>query len=157
MSVAAALTCRSSIPWTRAGQLKTTTKRALCAVKCFHSSRIHRQIIKTECDEPRPEHTMTISRAGKMPRLARVLKKASRFCGCNVCEKAQNSFTKFTWNLEGEKKKDATIDQTILLYYTLARSFFSPNLRDTQDCLTYELSPFTVFCGFICELCKDLR
>lgn len=23
--------------------------------------------------------------------------------------------------------------------------------------LTYELSPFTVLCGFICELCKDLR
>lgn len=40
---------------------------------------------------------MTISRAGKMPRLARVLKKASLFCGCNVCENAQNSLTKFTW------------------------------------------------------------
>lgn len=39
---------------------------------------------------------MTISRAGKMPRFARVLKKASLFCGCNVCEKAQNSLTKFT-------------------------------------------------------------
>lgn len=23
-------------------------------------------------------------------------------------------------------------------------------------CFTYELSPFTVICGFICELCKDL-
>lgn len=32
-----------------------------------------------------------------MPRLARVLKKASLFCGCSVCENAQNSLTKFTW------------------------------------------------------------
>ncbi len=40
--------------------------------------------------------TITISSAGKMPRLASVLKKASLFCGCSVCEKAQNSLKKFT-------------------------------------------------------------
>lgn len=52
-----------------------------------------------------PEHTMTISRAGKMPRFARVLKKASLFCGCNVCEKAQNSLTKFTWEVEKKNNR----------------------------------------------------
>lgn len=47
--------------------------------------------------------TMTISRAGKMPRLARVLKNASLFCGCSVCENAQNSLTKFTWEVEMQR------------------------------------------------------
>ena len=51
-------------------------------------------------------HTMTISRAGRMPRFARVLKKASLFCGCKVCEKAQNSLKKFTCEEEG--KQDST-------------------------------------------------
>lgn len=46
------------------------------------------------------ERTMMISRAGKMPRLARVLKNESLFCGCNVCENAQNSLTKFTWGAD---------------------------------------------------------
>lgn len=32
-----------------------------------------------------------------MPMFDKVLKKASLFWGCNVCENAQNSFKKFTW------------------------------------------------------------
>jgi hypothetical protein len=47
---------------------------------------------------------MTISRAGRMPRFARVLKKASLFCGCKVCEKAQNSLKKFTCEEEGKHR-----------------------------------------------------
>lgn len=44
------------------------------------------------------------SSAGRMPMFDNVLKKASLFWGCNVCEKAQNSFRKFTCKLEEKKK-----------------------------------------------------
>ena len=47
-----------------------------------------------------------------MPRLARVLKKASLFCGCNVCEKAQNSLKKFTW--KEEKKLSQRSNDTVV-------------------------------------------
>lgn len=41
--------------------------------------------------------TSMTSSAGKMPMFDNVLKKASLFWGCNVCENAQNSFRKFTY------------------------------------------------------------
>lgn len=83
MSVAAALTCRSSIPLTREKQYAD-----------MRPSWVFRH---TLISPQWSQRTMTISRAGKMPRLARVLKNASLFCGCRVCENAQNSLTKFTW------------------------------------------------------------
>lgn len=41
--------------------------------------------------------TSMTSSAGRMPMFDNVLKKASLFWGCNVCENAQNSFRKFTY------------------------------------------------------------
>lgn len=40
--------------------------------------------------------TITISRAGRIPNFAKVLKKASLFWGCSVWENAQNSLKKLT-------------------------------------------------------------
>lgn len=47
--------------------------------------------------------TITISRAGRIPNFAKVLKNASLFWGCNVWENAQNSLKKLTCNT-GEKR-----------------------------------------------------
>lgn len=44
--------------------------------------------------------TSMTSSAGRMPMFDNVLKKASLFWGCNVCENAQNSFRKFTYKEE---------------------------------------------------------
>lgn len=41
--------------------------------------------------------TNMTSSAGSMPIFDKVLKNASLFWGCSVCENAQNSFRKFTW------------------------------------------------------------
>lgn len=46
------------------------------------------------------ELTSMTSSAGKMPMFDNVLKKASLFWGCNVCENAQNSLRKFTYKTE---------------------------------------------------------
>lgn len=52
--------------------------------------------------------TSMTSRAGKMPMFDNVLKKASLFWGCNVCENAQNSFRKFTCRKK-ENKAQSTV------------------------------------------------
>lgn len=49
--------------------------------------------------------TSMTSSAGRMPMFDNVLKKASLFWGCNVCENAQNSFRKFTYDTD----KKATV------------------------------------------------
>lgn len=43
--------------------------------------------------------TITISRAGRIPNFAKVLKNASLFWGCNVWENAQNSLKKLTYRI----------------------------------------------------------
>ena len=49
--------------------------------------------------------TITISRAGRIPNFARVLKNASLFWGCNVWENAQNSLKKLTCNVRKYSEK----------------------------------------------------
>ena len=118
MSVAAALTCRSSIPW---GNIELVSeedpdspnRKLRLLLEAFQQADLHKPKFIQKWNEIKTLHsnssrwrllwrTMTISRAGRMPRFARVLKKASLFCGCNVCEKAQNSLKKLTW--KGQKK-----------------------------------------------------
>lgn len=53
--------------------------------------------------------TITISRAGRIPNFAKVLKNASLFWGCNVWENAQNSLKKLTCNVRKNSEKSTHI------------------------------------------------
>lgn len=84
--------------------------------------------------------TSMTSRAGRMPMFDNVLKKASLFWGCNVCENAQNSFRKFTC-----KKTSTQLNQQWVMRRNQRR-----NQGKVDKGLNYQFMPFVIICSLIC-------
>jgi hypothetical protein len=63
--------------------------------------------------------TITISRAGRIPNFAKVLKNASLFWGCKVWENAQNSLKKLTCNGKNYSEKQKISLKVSWVYYNV--------------------------------------